>query len=97
MTTLILCFNTLYCKTSFSSQHITSHRTAPHRTGTYTSRPAAHAHAHRTARPRRATPRLGLGLGHGPARPGEASERARVWFTVLLLPALQVVYTKSTF
>jgi hypothetical protein len=30
-------------------------------------------------------------------RLGEASERARVWFTVLLLPASQVVYTKSTF
>ncbi|KAG2579563.1 hypothetical protein PVAP13_6NG269196 [Panicum virgatum] len=70
--------------------HITSHRT-----GTCTSRPAAHAHAHRTAphrpsgrpaAPRRAAPRLAsprlasprLGLGHGPARPGEASERACV-------------------
>jgi hypothetical protein len=94
----ILCFNALNSKTFFSSQHITSHRTC-------TSRPAAHAHAHahRTARPagrpRRAAPRLGLGHGHGhgPARRGEASERARVWFTVLLLPASQVVYKKSTF
>jgi hypothetical protein len=41
---------------------------------------------HVTAAPRLATARL-----------GEASERARVWFTVLLLPASQVVYTKSTF
>jgi hypothetical protein len=40
---------------------------------------------HRTVRPRRA---------HGL---GAASERARVWFTVLLLPASQVMYTKSTF
>jgi len=93
VTTLTLCFNTLYCKTSFSSQHILSHRTAPHRT--CTSRPAART---RTARPAgRAAPRLGHGHGHGPARPGEASERARVWFTVLLLPASQVVYKKSTF
>ena len=29
-------------------------------------------------------------------RPGEASERARVWFTNLLLPASQVVYIEST-
>jgi hypothetical protein len=36
-----------------------------------------------------AAPRLGHGLG-------DASERARVWFTVLLLPASQMVYTKST-
>jgi hypothetical protein len=35
-------------------------------------------------------PRRGRGLG-------EASERARVWFTVLLLPASKMVYTKSTF
>jgi len=55
---------------------------------TRTARPAA---------PRLASPRLGHGHGHGPARPGEASERARVWITVLLLPASQVVYTKSTF
>ena len=40
--------------------------------------------------------------GTAPSRPrhahglGEASERARVWFTDLLLPASQVVYTKST-
>ena len=72
---------------------------------------AAHVHRTappvRPAAPRRAAPRLGLGLGHGhghghgparpgPARRGEASERARVWFTILLLPASQVVYTKST-
>jgi hypothetical protein len=31
-----------------------------------------------------------------PAGLGEASERARVWFTILLLPASQIVYTKST-
>ena len=65
---------------------ITPHRTAPARhvrprtrTRTRTARPAG--------RPRRAAPRLGLGLGHGhghgparpgPARLGEASERARV-------------------
>jgi len=46
----------------------------------------------RHVRPRLASPRL----GHGPARRGERA-RARVWFTVLLLPASQVVYTKSTF
>ena len=61
------------------------------RTRTRTARPAG--------RPRRAAPRLGLGHGHGhgPARLGEASERMRAWFTDLLLPASQVVYTKSTF
>ena len=87
MTTLTLCFNTLYCKTSFSSQHITSHRTAPHVTS---GRACACARARARAPPVR--PRLGLGLGlghghgHGPARPGparpgsarRASARARV-------------------
>ena len=96
MTTLTLCFNTLYCKISFSSQHITSHRTAPHLHVT-SGRACARARAPPVRPAGRAAPRLGLGHGHGPARPGEASERARVWFTVLLLPASQVVYTKSTF
>ena len=42
---------------------------------------------HLRASPRHATPS---------ARRGEASESARVWFTDLLLPASQVVYTEST-
>jgi hypothetical protein len=47
---------------------------------------------YRTARPAgRASPRIAHGLGLG-----EARERARVWFTDLLLPASQVVYTKFT-
>jgi hypothetical protein len=79
-------FTALYSKTSFSSQHITSHCTAPHLH--VTSRPSVRPRTapHRTARP----------AGRTSARLGEASERARVWFTVLLLPASQVVYTKST-
>jgi hypothetical protein len=47
--------------------------------------------SHRTA------PHRLPGRATATARPGEASERARVWFTVLLLPASQVVYMKSTF
>jgi hypothetical protein len=89
--TLTLCFNALYCKTSFSSQHIPSHRTAPHLHVT-----SGRARApHRTARPagRTAAPRLASATAT--ARRGERA-RARVWFTVLLLPASQVVYTKST-
>ena len=43
----------------------------------------------RPAGPRHATPRPRPQLG-------EASERARVWFTDLLLPVSQVVYTRST-
>jgi hypothetical protein len=47
----------------------------------------------RTAPPvRPAAPRL----ASASARLGEASERVRAWFTDLLLPASQVVYTKST-
>ena len=72
------------------------HRTAPARhvrprlrLRTRTARPAG--------RPRRAAPRLGSATASATARPGPASERARVWFTVLLLPASQVVYKKSTF
>ena len=42
---------------------------------------------HLRASPRHATPS---------ARRGEVSERARVWFTDLLIPASQVVYTGST-
>jgi len=83
---------------------ITPHRTAPRRTaphlhvtsGRARARACARAPPARPAAPRRAAPRLGLGHGHGPARRGERA-RARVWFTVLLLPASQVVYTKSTF
>ena len=69
-------------------------------TRTGTARPAGRP----AGRPRRAAPRLASASATatatarpGQARPGEASERARVWFTVLLLPASQVVYTKSTF
>jgi hypothetical protein len=45
-----------------------------------------------SGRPRRAS-----ASASATARLDEASERARVWFTVLLLPASQAVYTKSTF
>jgi len=81
---------------------ITPHRTAPRRTA-----PARHVRPRtrmrtRTARPagrpRRAAPRLASATATarpGPARRGERA-RARVWFTVLLLPASQVVYTRST-
>jgi hypothetical protein len=62
-------FTALYSKTSFSSQHVAPHRTAPARH----VRPRT-----RTARPAgRAAPRLGLGHGHGQARRGERA-RARV-------------------
>ena len=58
-----------------------------------------HITSHRTCTSRpagRAAPRLAHAHGLGPARPDPASERARMWFTDLLLPDSQVVYMKST-
>ena len=69
-----------------SSQHITSHRTAP----AHHVRPRMCMCTAPPVQP--AAPRLASAT----ARLGEASERMRAWFTDLLLPASQVVYTKST-
>ena len=76
-------FNCTFNRTINCCQRQNSHRTAPHRT--CTSRPAAHAHAHRPsgrpAAPRRASPRPRPRPRPGPARPGSArraSARARV-------------------
>ena len=84
---LLSLFNAFNSKTF--SRLSTSRRTAPARH----VRPR-HAHAP-PVRPRRAAPHHAHVLGLGPARRGERA-RARVWFTDLLLPASQVVYTRST-
>ena len=66
---------------------ISAHHVAPHRTSRRARAPPVRPAG-------RAAPRL-ASPPHGPDL-GEASERARVWFTDLLLPASQVVYMKST-
>ena len=94
-----LYFNAFNSKTF--SHLSTSCRTAPAR---HVTSGRAHAHAHAPpVRPRRAAPRHAMprhAHAHALAldRLGEASERAlaRVWFTDLLLPSSQVVYTRST-
>ena len=78
-----------FCFSGFNSKMF-SHLSTSRRTA-----PARHVTSGRAPPVRPAAPRLAHGLGLGPARRGERA-RARVLFTDLLLPASQVVYTKST-
>ena len=97
---------TINCCQRQNSHHTAPHRpaprrAAPHRTAPHRTAPHLHVTSGRARAPpvRPAAPRLASPRPRprpGPARPGERA-RARVWFTVLLLPASQVVYKKSTF